>query len=227
MHGRLDLLERMHNAIAAEIERDRPADWRVIHLGDYVDRGPNSKGVLDFLVRLLASDPRNIALCGNHDVGFVHFLDNPKKESLFGRFGGKQTAQSYGVDADFSTDRLAQLSADALRDKVPGAHLALLNGQRSASFGDFFFCHAGIRPGIALDQQDPDDLIWIRRDFLDYPGLHPKVIVHGHTPQPEPELLPNRVNVDTLAYQSGVLTALVVDGTDKRILQVEARRSWF
>lgn len=227
VHGRLDLLQRMHSTIQTEIERDQPADWRIIHLGDYVDRGPNSKGVLDFLAEQLRRDARNIALCGNHDAGFLNFLDNPRAHSLFARFGGRETARSYGVDADFSSDAFAQSAANSLREKLPAEHVALLSSPFSVSFGDFFFCHAGIRPGVALEAQTPEDLMWIRDDFLDFPGLHPKIIVHGHTPQPDPELLPNRVNVDTLAYQSGVLTALVIDGADKRILSVGAARGWF
>ena len=92
---------------------------------------------------------------------------------------------------------------------------------RFCSYGDFFFCHAGIRPGRPLEDQDPDDLIWIRGEFHRWPRLYDKVVVHGHTPHSEPEVLANRVNVDTGAWQTGVLTALAVDGQDKRILQVE------
>jgi serine/threonine protein phosphatase 1 len=93
------------------------------------------------------------------------------------------------------------------------------------TFGDFFFCHAGIRPGIALQMQSMQDLIWIRDVFHNHSGLHPKIVVHGHTPVPEPEVMVNRVNIDTLAWQSGTLTALVVDGADKRILVVSGERA--
>ena len=91
---------------------------------------------------------------------------------------------------------------------------------RSVETGDYFFCHAGIRPGVPLNRQDPEDLIWIRDSFLNFAGLHPKVVVHGHTPSPEPEVMANRVNVDTGAFRTGVLTALVIEGADKRIMQV-------
>ena len=104
---------------------------------------------------------------------------------------------------------------------MPPAHIAFLNGLKlSAIFGDIFFCHAGIRPGVALDAQDPQDLIWIRREFSDYPGLHPKLIVHGHTPHHEPEIRANRVNLDTYAFASGRSTALAIEGRDKRFLEV-------
>jgi serine/threonine protein phosphatase 1 len=134
------------------------------------------------------------------------------------RFGGIQTAQSYGIDL---TAGPVEQAAAALAAAIPARHMAFLRGLgASAEFGDFFFCHAGIRPGVPLVRQNRHDLTWIRDEFLGHAGLHPKVVVHGHTPQPEPEILPNRVNVDTRAYASGRLTALVVDGADKHILTV-------
>jgi serine/threonine protein phosphatase 1 len=223
VHGRIDLLKLMHERIGAEIARDRPADWSIVHLGDYVDRGPNSKAVLDFLVAAHQRDERIISLAGNHDVGFLEFLDNPDPATLFARFGGAETARSYGVTLDCSDAAALRASHAALMDAVDESHVAFLRARLfSVAMGDFFFCHAGIRPEVALDKQAAEDLIWIRADFLDYRGLHPKIIVHGHTPFAEPEILPNRINVDTLAYRSGVLTALVVDGAEKRMLSVRA-----
>jgi serine/threonine protein phosphatase 1 len=221
VHGRADLLKLMHERIEAEIARDKPADWRIIHLGDYVDRGTDSKAVLDFLVAAHRRDERIVSLAGNHDVGFLEFLDKPDPATLFARFGGAETAQSYGVTLDCSHSMALRQSHSALMDAVDDSHVAFLRARPfSATMGDFFFCHAGIRPEVALDKQAAEDLIWIRADFLDYRALHPKIIVHGHTPFAEPEILPNRVNVDTLAYRSGVLTALVVEGAEKRMLSV-------
>ena len=120
-------------------------------------------------------------------------------------------------------DKTASLKAShgQLVRAVPESHVRFLRGLRySASFGDFFFCHAGVRPEVPLERQDPQDLIWIRKEFLNYPGLHPKVVVHGHTPQAEPEVMANRVNVDTGVYYSGALSALVIDGADKRLISV-------
>ncbi|MEQ1942012.1 hypothetical protein ABMA32_06270 [Mesorhizobium sp. VNQ89] len=112
--------------------------------------------------------------------------------------------------------------ARALGDAMPAHHRAFLEGLPfSVAFGDFFFCHAGIRPGVALDAQDHLDLIWIRGEFHRHQGLYPKVIVHGHTPVEQAEILPNRVNVDTGAYATGRLTALVIDGAKKRLLTIE------
>ena len=223
VHGRLDLLERMHERIAGEIARDRPADWRIVHLGDYVDRGPQSRGVIDFLIAACARDQRMIALAGNHDMGFLEFLEEADGGGLFARYGGKETAKSYGVDAQFHSPNALRLTWAELRCEVPGKHRAfMLNLRFSIGFGDFFFCHAGIRPGVPLNRQDPDHLIWIRDEFLDYAGLHPKVIVHGHTMTDAPEVLANRVNVDTGAWRSGVLTALVIDGAEKRLITAQA-----
>lgn len=175
VHGRFDLLQQMHQLIAVEIMRDQPQDWRVIHLGDYVDRGPQSAQVLDLLAKLVARDPRYIALMGNHDEGMLEFLTDPTAEGarIFLNYGGVETAASYGV---------------------------------------------------ALDAQDPYDLIWIRRAFLDHAGLFEKVVVHGHTPHDQPQLLPNRINIDTMAFSTGRLTALVMDGREKRFLVAEGGR---
>ncbi|WP_187972378.1 metallophosphoesterase [Aquibium microcysteis] len=224
VHGRLDLLARMHDLIAAEIERDRPADWRVIHLGDFVDRGPESAGVLDLLARRATEEPRFLSVVGNHDLGFLDFLAVPEPDGLFMNHGGVETARSYGVSLD-ARDPVALASGwTALEAAVPASHRAFLAGlPYSLSFGDFFFCHAGIRPGIPLSDQSRDDLVWIRQAFHHTGELHPKVIVHGHTPNAEPEILANRVNVDTAAWQTGRLTALVIEGVEKRILQAVAR----
>lgn len=224
VHGRLDLLTEMHAQIAHEIERDRPDDWRIIHVGDYVDRGPESRGVISLLRRLVRDDRRFVALGGNHDFGMLDFLGTPSPQTLFATHGGRETAMSYGVAADFSSGFAARATAHALLAAIPETHLAFLSGlPRSVMYGDFFFCHAGIRPGVPLAEQNPEDLIWIRDKFLKWPHPHEKVIVHGHTPQSEPEIMPNRVNVDTGAWTSGVLTAIAIDGKRKRMLQVGLR----
>jgi len=223
VHGRLDLFAEMHAQIAADIMRLRPADWRIVHLGDYVDRGPDSKGVIEFLVRQTAMDRRIVSLAGNHDIGFLDFLAEPQPDELFATNGGVETARSYGVELDFTGMAGFGQSARALAAAVPLSHRDFLRALKfSVSFGDFFFCHAGIRPGVALDKQDPFDLTWIRNDFHRHQELFPKVVVHGHTPVREPEICANRVNVDTGAFASGRLTALVIDSAKKRLLTVEA-----
>ncbi|WP_027056191.1 metallophosphoesterase family protein [Mesorhizobium erdmanii] len=231
VHGRLDLLAAMHKRIESELEWKPVRDWRVIHLGDYVDRGPDSKGVIDFLIAARERDPRHLMLAGNHDIGFLDFLRTPDPEGLFMRYGGVQTALSYGVsltaDASwFGKAETMKRGHAALLEAMPAGHVDFLRSLAfSLTSGDFFFCHAGIRPGIALDKQDPQDLIWIRDVFHDHTGLFPKIVVHGHTPVPEAEVMANRVNVDTLAWQSGMLTALVIDGADKRILEMAIKEA--
>lgn len=221
VHGRLDLLQAMHARIRDEIARDGLADWRIIHLGDYVDRGPDSRGVIQFLIDASTGDRRNLALAGNHDVGFLDFLKTPLIDGLFAHNGGAQTALSYGVRLDLASMAAVKTGHAALVEAIPREHLAFLRGLAlSADFGDFFFCHAGVRPGVPLERQARDDLVWIRGAFHNHLGLYEKVVVHGHTPVDEPEVLANRVNIDTGAVFSGTLTALVVDGADKRILQV-------
>ncbi|TDH38459.1 serine/threonine protein phosphatase [Pseudohoeflea suaedae] len=219
IHGCLGLLDTLLEAIDAEIAADRPDDWRILTLGDHTDRGPNSRGVIDRLIER-SDDPRHLSLCGNHDAGMLSFLTNGDSHRLFVEFGGLQTAASYGVTLDTSDGARLEASRQALIDAVPSTHLAFLTGLRaSAGFGDYFFCHAGIRPGIPLDQQAREDLIWIRQEFLTCGELHPKLIVHGHTPADHPEILRNRINIDTRAYSTSVLTALVAEGTKKWLLQ--------
>lgn len=228
VHGRLDLLQAMLSRIDAEVEIDRPADWRIILLGDYVDRGPDLCGVLAQLSARKRDDPHFIALAGNHDASFLEFLDKPDAGGLFMQFGGIQTAQSYGVTLKRpyrhgieEADRGFLESSAQFQQAVPPDHVEFLRKLPRGCFaGDFFFCHAGIRPRVPLEKQSASDLIWIRNDFLLYADLHPKVIVHGHTPVEQPDIRDNRVNVDTKAYEFGVLTAFVVDGTQKRFLTI-------
>ncbi len=216
VHGCLPQLEGLFSRIDAEIARDGVEDWRIILLGDYCDRGPDVCGVLDLILRRQAADERVLALAGNHDDGFLQFLAEPGPDTLFFRYGGVETAHSYGVALDSGDPRARR---DELLAALPPGHLDFLrNLPLSAEFGDFFFCHAGIRPQVPLDAQVREDLTWIRGTFLNWPELHPKVIVHGHTPVDAAEIMANRVDVDTGCYASGVLTALVVDGATKRLI---------
>lgn len=229
VHGRHDLLAAMHRRIESELEYAPSSDWRIIHLGDYVDRGPDSRSVIDFLIEAQKRDPRNVMLAGNHDIGMLEFLADGSPDGLFMNYGGVQTAQSYGVD--FTRDAHVLGKAEAVRrghmalmKAVPRSHADFLRSLPfSVTFGDFFFCHAGIRPGVPLDRQNRQDLIWIRDAFHDHPGLFAKVIVHGHTPVPEAEVMANRVNVDTLAWNSGTLSALAIHGGDKQIIDVQGK----
>lgn len=221
VHGCLDLLRAMHEKIKAEIARENVSDWRIVLVGDYCDRGPDVRSTIDYLIGCCDADARIIALMGNHDQGFLDFLARPDTRSVFARYGGIETAASYGVKLDLRTPGSTRICHETLVRSVPQEHRRFLESlPLTAEFGDFFICHAGIRPGVPLHLQTPDDLVWIRSEFLDYPHLHSKVIVHGHTPCTQAEIMPNRVNVDTGAVWNGELTALVIDGGEKRLMQV-------
>lgn len=223
IHGCHELMSKMHQRIMAEIMTDQPPDWRVIYLGDYIDRGPASRQVLDFLASATQSDSRIVALAGNHDIGFLDFLAEPSPDSLFANNGGDATAFSYGVDLHVRSPEAFAQTSESLRKAVPEEHLTFMRGLRlSVTFGDFFFCHAGIRPGIPLADQSSEDLVWIRERFRRHTGLHPKVVVHGHTPVTGVEIMPNRVNLDTGACFTGRLSAMVFEGSRKRLLEVVA-----
>lgn len=220
VHGRLDLLERLYTLIDKDLSTRPVGDFRLIHLGDYIDRGSDSAGVIQTLVDLTSADKRILAIAGNHDSAFLEFMVNPDCNNLFARFGGVETAISYGIAADFTTQQLAIRSRDGLAKVVPWSHFDFLAAlPYSVSFGDYFFCHAGIRPSVDLDAQTPDDLAWIRQDFLRHTGLYAKVIVHGHTPGDSVAMFANRVNVDTGAYFSGRLSAVVLEGAEKRVIE--------
>ena len=221
VHGRDDLLAAVHDAVDADL-RLRPAGaHRLIHVGDYVDRGPDSAGVIRRLARLSATDPDVVCLCGNHDERMLAFIDDPVAEGrLFFANGGGATLASYGINgAAPAGDEDVTDRGNALREAMPDSDLAFLrNLKLMARFGDYLFVHAGIRPGVPLDAQDPHDLMWIRADFLNDPRDHGVVVVHGHTPVPRPDIRANRIDIDTGAFNTGNLTCLVQEGTDWRLL---------
>jgi serine/threonine protein phosphatase 1 len=221
VHGYAELLIAMHQRIKDDLRRRPVADWRIVHVGDYVDRGPDSKAVLDFLIGRMAVDERIIALKGNHDQAMVDFLAEPDPFGTFAQNGGQETSRSYGAELDFTDEQGFQRSARLFDAAVPALHRRFFAERPlSAVFGDYFFCHAGIEPGIALEKQSQRALLWIRDDFLGDTRLHPKIIVHGHTPQREVDMKPNRINVDTGIYLRGKLSAVVLEGAEKNVMKV-------
>ena len=214
IHGHLDALERVHGLIRADRVRVHDATAPVVHVGDLCDRGPNTRGVLDFLLAGLDRGEPWVALRGNHDALMTDFLDGDLGEVwLSPRNGGPATLSSYGVDF------AGAMSADALRrdalTRIPDRHLAFLRGLRlSFRRGDVFFCHAGIRPGVPLDAQRADDLMWIRAAFLDDLDDHGALIVHGHTPVEEVTHYGNRLAIDTGVCHGGKLSAVVIEGRE-------------
>jgi serine/threonine protein phosphatase 1 len=206
IHGRADLLSQVHEAIERDW-RARPAERRLeIYLGDYVDRGPDSAGVIAML-RARATQRNVMALSGNHEAVLLQFLDGRVTDRAWLDWGGAATALSYGVNPS----REAILSAAVAR-AVPLEDIRFLKALRpSFRYGPYFFAHAGVLPSRTLEEQMPDDLLWIRRPFLDHTGPFGAVVVHGHTPNAEPEFRPNRINLDTGAYATHRLSCLRID----------------
>lgn len=221
IHGRLDLLDGLLEQIFRdEAARGGPAS-ELIFLGDLVDRGPQSAQVIDRLIALKAERPGVRILLGNHEEVFLGALAGEAKAlRLFNRIGGEETILSYGVDpqayvqADFN--ELHRLLVEA----VPATHREFLEScEDMVVAGDYVFVHAGIRPGIALAEQRPSDLRWIREEFLRSRAPLEKRVVHGHTISEEVVELPHRVGLDTGAYRSGILTAMGFEAEKSWILQ--------
>jgi len=220
IHGRLDLLDALLELIEADAARAAQAERRtLVFLGDYVDRGLDSRGVVERLIGGLPQDFEAHFLKGNHEAILLNFLDDAWSLENWRKNGGDATMLSYGVD----TERLARIGApsDAWRQAfaaaLPEAHLRFFKSlQLSVSFGDYLFVHAGVKPGVPLAAQTEADLIWIRGPFLNHAEPFGKVVVHGHTPGDQPAIRSNRVGIDTGAVFTGRLTALrLQDGSGK------------
>ncbi len=221
VHGRLDLLRNLLDQIEAD-SRTRPCEREyVIFVGDLVDRGPDSRGVIELLLRSKKYLPHPVFLMGNHEEMMLRVLEKPDerfREWL--TYGGYECAQSYGVEVG----RLAALedahAAALINAAIPEEHRSFIASfADSFRFGDYLFVHAGIRPGVALEEQSIRDLRWIREDFLSSEAAHPFVVVHGHTITPVPDEQVNRIGIDTGAYASGKLTAICIEGTARKFLQ--------
>lgn len=219
IHGHLTHLWQVHDWIAADRAHCRDNEAPVVHVGDFADRGPDVRGVLNYLMLGMRDGRPWICLKGNHDRMMAHFLRFPEERDplrddlhwLEDRIGGRPSLASY--DVDVSPDRpAAEIHAEA-RAKVPVAHRNFLE-ELPSSFrrGNAFFCHAGIRPGVPLDRQAEDDLVWIRKEFHDDTRNHGALIVHGHTPVETVTLHRNRLNLDTGAAYGGPLSAVVIEG---------------
>jgi serine/threonine protein phosphatase 1 len=213
VHGRADLLRTLFTRIDADLQAYPIAQSVQVFLGDYIDRGPHSREVLDLLI---ARKRQHMMLClkGNHETFAATFLSDSSVLSDWKHIGGLNTLLSYGVTASVGEDPQVQEEiAAAFRQALPDSHRRFLNSLAlSFTCGDFFFAHAGVRPGIPLRQQRRQDLLWIREDFLLHEEDFGKVVVHGHTPTMNPDVRTNRINIDTGAYATGRLTCLVIEG---------------
>jgi serine/threonine protein phosphatase 1 len=227
IHGRSDLLHPLLAEIAADAAACSSARTRMlVFLGDYVDRGPDSKGVVDILLGELPKGFDCHFLKGNHEAMLLGFLDGTTPLEHWRINGGDATMTSYGVDIRQLDHSRASAAAwrSAFAAALPTEHLAFFKMlELSLSFGDYLFVHAGLRPGVPLSAQGESDLIWIRAPFLNHTGSFGKIVVHGHTPGNEPVMRPNRIGIDTGACFTGRLTALRLEGDSRRFLQTWLR----
>ncbi|MEX0644907.1 MAG: metallophosphoesterase family protein, partial [Parvularculaceae bacterium] len=216
IHGCADHLDSLLDKIAAEERASGPA--QLIFLGDYVDRGPDSRGVIDRLLEIRRSRPQTIFLKGNHEAVFLDFLADPYEARDWLDWGGADTLASYGVEG---AARAPDDLADEMKSRLPADHLGFLEGlELMRAFGDYLFVHAGVRPGVPLAKQEERDLLWIRGEFHNAPPeLRPdKIVVHGHHPMRKPLDAGWRIAVDTGACFGGKLTAVVLEGVSRRFL---------
>jgi serine/threonine protein phosphatase 1 len=219
IHGRADLLRRMVVAITRDLEIAPSAGCLTATLGDYIDRGPGSREVIE----CLAHNPfptEFVALRGNHEVMLEQFLLDPSVGDDWRRFGGLETLHSYGVDVGpLMQGRGFAAAAKAFCAVFPQAHSEFFDSLKtSLTWEGYFLCHAGVRPNVPLAQQHDDDLLWIRDEFLQSETDFGRIVVHGHTPTERPEIYPNRINIDTGAYLTGRLTCAVLEGDQVRFL---------
>lgn len=226
VHGRLDLLDELLRRIESDNASRPHARATIVFLGDLIDRGPESAQVVERLRRYRPNFAKTVFLMGNHEEVLLRILSG--ETSLLAdwlRFGGAECARSYGIDPE-QLETLSSASAlKLLRDAIPKEHAKFLASfVDTASFGSYLFVHAGIRPGIPLARQQPQDLRWIRLPFLDDEADHGCVVVHGHTITEAVDERKNRIGVDTGAYRTGVLTALGVEANERWFLQTGSQK---
>jgi serine/threonine protein phosphatase 1 len=222
IHGRYDLLMRLEQRIRDDMA-ERPAERALaIYLGDYVDRGPDSRRVVEYLRSAGGDGIERHFLRGNHEETLLEYLANPQLILSWKKFGGLETLFSYGVDVrDLMRGEGVEQAHAAFSAAFPNEHLEFMEKLPPIlSLGGYCFVHAGVKPGVPIERQSPGDLLWIRDEFLRHEGPFGKVVVHGHTPTDTPTHLPNRINVDTGAYLTGKLTAAVLEGEDVAFISV-------
>ena len=224
IHGRVDLLQQLHAAVAKDAA-DHMGSRKVIYLGDFIDRGEESRAVIDFLLNKPLQGFEAIYLRGNHEQTMLDFLQRAETSQGWLAYGGAATLVSYGVKVAKIPARKEDYIGlqQELATRLPEAHLEFLQNTRlSYSCGSYYFVHAGVRPGTALNQQVPKDQLWIREPFLSCRKHYEQIIVHGHTICEEPQIRHNRIGIDTGAYMGGKLTALVLEQNTRRFIQTHA-----
>lgn len=220
IHGRLDLLEDLLAKIHAELQRNPSARTLLVFVGDLVDRGPASAQVMERLRTYRREGIETVFILGNHEEVLLRIL---KGEAAFVpswlQFGGRECLESYGVEANGIDQTAPEELIELVRIAVPANHVEFLESfVDSCRFGDYLVVHAGIRPGVEIEQQLQSDLRWIREPFLSDERDHGLVVVHGHTITSEVEEIPNRIGIDTGAYRTNVLTALAIEGESRWVI---------
>lgn len=219
VHGRQDLFAALAQAIDADDAARGPAQTTVILLGDLIDRGPDSAGVIAH-ARTWGQQRQLRVLMGNHEEMFLGALEQEDVLRHFLRFGGKETLLSYPVDPEHYTRADLAETMALMHAAIPAEDIAFICGfEDRIMIGDYLFVHAGIRPGVPLEEQEPADLRWIREPFLGHDASHGPMVVHGHTIAPTPQLRGNRIGIDTGAYRSGSLTALGLAGETRWLIE--------
>jgi serine/threonine protein phosphatase 1 len=220
IHGRLDLLGRLLEQIDRDAASAAGKPILRVFLGDYVDRGPDSCGVIEHLLALRRRAPDTVFLRGNHEQMMMEFLEKPACYARWRNLGAEDTLLSYNVSPPvFEDQRAYEETRQELLKAMPPEHRQFLAAtQIFHASGDYLFVHAGIRPGVFLGDQQPQDMLWIRDEFLSSKLTFEKFVVHGHSPTGKPEIRNNRIGIDTRAFKTGILTALCLDGKDRRFL---------
>lgn len=213
VHGRLDLLLAAERKIEADLVATGDRGL-IVTLGDHIDRGPQSAEVVAHLLKPVPELMRRLALCGNHEAAFLDFMDDPAGNMWWLEYGGRETLLSYGLDIDYFMSKRKLLVEElrrAMQDSVPGEHVEFLKAMPiSLRSSHFVFVHAGLRPGIALDAQTDQDMLWIREPFLSEGPRMDYMVIHGHTPSDDLDRGPNRIGIDTNAVATGHLTVLKI-----------------
>ena len=224
VHGRLDLLDQLLDKIHEDLNRRPAKKVLLVFVGDLIDRGPGSAQVVERLRTYSHPNVQTAFILGNHEEVLLRILAGDAELITKWRwFGGTECLSSYGVDTVKLAKMKVEDALEVIRAAIPREHIEFLETfDDSCRFGDYLFVHAGIRPGVEIDQQRQSDLRWIREAFLFDETDHGFIVVHGHTIRPEVEIRGNRIGIDTGAYQSGVLTALAIEGSESWFLDTRA-----
>ena len=220
VHGELNLLQMLMAQIAADNKGRDSAETTLVFLGDFIDRGSGAAALLHMFSSL--RDSNVVVLKGNHEAALVDvYRGDQEALSFWLKFGGRATMLGLGVDQNTLDTASAAFVLAALQASLPKEIVEWLSDlPHSWILGDYVFVHAGIKPGVSLANQDPDDLLWIRKPFLSSKRRHEKVIIHGHTIEPGlPRLGGNRIGIDTGAYEYGCLTALGLENEKQWLIQ--------